>query len=228
MIGKVEVVKKETVDIWRRIIKNDTLYRNVVKSSQPEVKGVSDDQRDETQTKGHLEVQGNTTVDAETSDNPSVADSSTVPKIQNDDNAPSGNTGAQDKGDGAEKEPEKEKVKDAEVDKEKGVVDLAIETPPVTRTPPQISINLDGLLNLGQISPIKNIMLAVVVQAQASQDLVKSEFEDKNLILMSVNVLQKVALSVQLDPNYIPFGKLLQLINNVDTNFDSLEKPTNK
>lgn len=69
-------------------------------------------------------------------------------------------------------------------------------------------------------------MLTVAVQAQASQtqDLVKLENEDKKLILMSVDVLQKVDPNVQLYSNESPFGKLLQLVNNVNTNFDSLEK----
>lgn len=52
----------------------------------------------------------------------------------------------------------------------------------------------------------------------------KLETEDKNIILMSIDVLQKVTPSVQLDSNNSPFGKLLQLINSVNTNFDSLEK----
>lgn len=33
---------------------------------------------------------------------------------------------------------------------------------------------------------------------------------------------------MQLDPNSSTSGKLLQLINNVNTNFDSLEKSTTK
>lgn len=212
MIGRVEEVRKETEDIWRRIMKNNPLYSDAVQTSHPEVKeGVFSDKNDETQIEEHPEDQGNATLDVEISANPSVVDSAgEISQIQKDDNAPSGNTGAHNKGDGAKvKEPEKSKV-----DKGKGVVDPAIDTPPVTRTLPQISINLDGPLDLGQMSLAEKLMLAVVVQARASQDLVKSESEDRKLILMSVDVLQKVVPRVQLDPNSSPFGKLLQLINS--------------
>lgn len=230
MIGRVEEVRKETEEIWRKKIENDPLYKDVFKSSQPEEKeGVSCDQKDETQTGGHLEGQGNTTLDIVTGDNPPVIDSSSFPEIQKDDTAPSGNIGAHDKGDGAKKmKLEKVEIKVAEVDKGKGVVDPGIDTRAVTGTPSQTSINLDGPLNLGHMSPAEKLMLAATVQAQASQDLVKSKFEDKRLILMSVKFLQKVAMNVQLDFNASPFGKLLQLINSVNTSFDSLEKTTTK
>lgn len=69
-------------------------------------------------------------------------------------------------------------MQDVEVDKGKRVVDaLAIDTPPVkgTRTLPQILINLDGPLDIGQMSLAEKLILAATVQAQASQDLVKSE-----------------------------------------------------
>lgn len=78
------------------------------------------------------------------------------------------------------------------------------------------------------MSPIEKLILAAVVQAQASWDLVKSESGDKNPILMSIDILQKVALSVQLDSNASLFSKLLQLINSVNMSFDSLEKSTTK
>lgn len=88
-------MRKETEDIWRRIIKNDPLYKDSFKSSQSEVKeGAFGDLKDETQTKGHLEDQGNTTLDVEISDNPSVVGTFAVPEIQKDDIAPSGNTSA--------------------------------------------------------------------------------------------------------------------------------------
>lgn len=74
------------------------------------------------------------------------------------------------------------------------------------------------------MSPAEKIMLIVVVQAQESQDLVKLESEDKNLILMSIDVLQKVGPNVHIDSNNNPSGKLLQLINNVNPGFESLEK----
>lgn len=49
MIGKVEEVRKETEDIWIKIIVNDPLYKDAFKSSQPKVKeGVLGDQKDET------------------------------------------------------------------------------------------------------------------------------------------------------------------------------------
>lgn len=116
-----------------------------------------------------------------------------VPEIPKDDTAPSGNTGTQDKGNGAEKkETKKTKVQGAEVDKGKRVFDTSvIDTPPVkvTRTLPQISINLDGPLDIGQMSLAEKLMLATTIQAQASQDLVKFENEYKKLILMLVDVL---------------------------------------
>lgn len=191
MRGKVEEVRKETKDVWRKIIVNDPLYKDTFNSSQlKEKEGVSGDQKDENQNEGHLEGQGNTTLDANTGDNPMVIDSSTSPKIQKDDIVPSGNTGAPDKGDGAEKkELEKDEVKVVEVDKGKGVVDLVIDTPTVIGTPPQISINLDGPLNLGKMSLAKKLMRVATGQDQANQDLVKSESEDKKLIFMYVNVL---------------------------------------
>lgn len=75
--------------------------------------------------------------------------------------------------------------------KGKGIANPTISTPSVTGIPPQI--NLDGLVDLGKLSHVEKLMLVVVVQAQTSQDLVKSKIEDKKLILMSIYVLQKVA-----------------------------------
>lgn len=43
---------------------------------------------------------------------------------------------------------------------------------------------------------------------------------------MSVDILQKVSPNVHLDSNKSPSGKFLQLINNVNTSFDYLEKMT--
>lgn len=104
MIGKVEEVRKEKKDIWKKIIVKDPLYKDAFKSSQPkEKKSVSGDQKVETQTKGHLKDQDNTTLDVETGDNPPMMDSSTTPEIQKDDTAPSGNTSAKDKGDREER-----------------------------------------------------------------------------------------------------------------------------
>lgn len=54
----------------------------------------------------------------------------------------------------------------------------------------------------------------------------KSESEDKKLILISVNVLHKVDPNVQIDSNNSPSGKLFQLINSVNNGFDSLERTT--
>lgn len=117
-------------------------------------------------------------------------------------------------------------AKVTKVDKGKRIYDPTIATPPVTGILPHISINLDGSIDLGNMSPTEKLMLAAALQAQASQDLVKSENEDKKLILMSIDVLQKVASNVHFDSNNNPSGKLLQLIKNVNTNFDSLEKMT--
>lgn len=78
------------------------------------------------------------------------------------------------------------------------------------------------------MSSAERLMVVEAVQAQASQDLVDSENLDKKLIEMSVGILQKVVLDLQLYSNANPSGKLLQLINNVNTNFESLEKSTTK
>lgn len=48
------------------------------------------------------------------------------------------------------------------------------------------------------------------------------------MIEMFVSILQKVVLEVQLDPNSNSSDKLLQLIKNIRTNFESLEKETTK
>lgn len=226
MIGKVEEMRKETEDIWRKIIKNDPLYKDAFKSSQPEEKkGLFGGQMDETQIEDHLEDQGNTILDSKTSDTPLVVDSSATPEIQQGDTAPSGNTGAKDKGDEGEKKyVGSTKAKVTKVDKGKRVADPKIFTPSVTWTPPQIPINLDGLLNLGKMFPTEKLMFATYMQSQDSQDLVKFESKEKKLILMSVDILQKVAPNVQLDSNNSSSDKLLQLINSVNTSFDSLEK----
>lgn len=92
----------------------------------------------------------------------------------------------------------------------------------------QISINFDKPIDIGQMSPTERLMVAAAVQAQASQDLVNLKNEDKKLIQMSIDVLHKVVLDLQLDSNANPSSKLLQLINNVNTNFESLEKSTTK
>lgn len=118
-----------------------------------------------------------------------------VPEVPKDDTAPSGDTSAQDKGnDAEEKEPKKTKVKDKgkEVDKGKKIVDTpTIDTPKDKgkKFLPQILINLDGPLYIGKMSPAEKMMVATAVQAQANQDLVKSESEDKKLIHMSIDVL---------------------------------------
>ncbi|XP_057834806.1 uncharacterized protein LOC131045274 [Cryptomeria japonica] len=86
-----------------------------------EKQGVSRSQKNETQTKDHTEDQGNTTLDAEIGDSFPVVDNPATPKIQQVDTAPSGNTGAKDKGDELEKKDvENAKAKVSEVDKGKG------------------------------------------------------------------------------------------------------------
>lgn len=139
--------------------------------------------------------------------------------------------------DAIKREAKKDKAhdKEEEVDRGKQKIDnvpiiMATETPKdkEKRVLPQISINFDKPLNIGQMSPIESMLVAAAVQARASQDLVKSEIEDKKLIEMSMNVVQKVVPKLQLDPNSNPSGNLLQLINNINTNFESLEKETTK
>lgn len=52
--------------------------------------------------------------------------------------------------------------------------------------------------------------------------------EDKNIIQMLVDVLQKMVSDTTLDPNSNPSGKLFQLISSINTNFEFLEKTTTK
>lgn len=156
-----------------------------------------------------------------------------------DDTAPSGDIGAKDKEgkDVRKEESKKVKVQDKVEEVNKGkqkvenvLVTMEIDTPKDKgkRILPQISINFDGPLNIGQMSLAERLMVAATVQVQASQDLVKSETEDEKLIEMTAGVLQKVVMELQLDPNSNPSYNLLQLINNISTNFESLEKGTTK
>lgn len=108
-----------------------------------------------------------------------MIDSSAAPMIQQ--------TNIGDKGE--KKDVVSGEAKVIKVEKGKGIVDLTITTPPIAMILPQILINLDGSVDLGKMSPTKKLILVVIVQAQASQDLVKSENEDKKLILMSIDVL---------------------------------------
>lgn len=123
-----------------------------------------------------------------------------------DDTAPSGDIGAQEKDkvvpskkelDTGKDEVEKNKDQDKEEEVDKG--EQKIDNIPVIMeldTPKdkgkiilsQISNNLDKLLDIGQMS--------LEVQAQASQDSVKSDNEDKKLIEMLVSILQKVVPKV--------------------------------
>lgn len=116
MFGRVEEVRKETGDIWRRIMKNNPLYSDIVQTSHLKVnEGVFGDQKDETRTMEHPKDQGNISLDVEISANPLVIDNAgEVSEIQKDYTTPSGNTNAHDKGDGAEvKDFEKLEVLDA-------------------------------------------------------------------------------------------------------------------
>lgn len=42
MIGNVEEVRKETQDIWKKIIQNDPLYKDALKPSQSEIPPTDD------------------------------------------------------------------------------------------------------------------------------------------------------------------------------------------
>lgn len=88
---------------------------------------------------------------------------------------------------GEKKDSKSREAKITKVDKGKGIVEPSISTPPIIGIPPPI--NLNGSVDLGKMSCVEKLMLATVVQAQAIQDLVKSEIEDKNLISMSIDVL---------------------------------------
>ncbi|XP_059070731.1 uncharacterized protein LOC131860352 [Cryptomeria japonica] len=88
----------------------------------------------ETQSEDQPEDQGNTIIDAETSDNPPVTDSSAALVIQQ--------TDIGDKGE--KKDVVLGEAEVTKVDKGKGIADPIIATPLVIGIPPQIPINLDG------------------------------------------------------------------------------------
>lgn len=121
MIGNVEELRKETEEIWKKIIANDALYKDAFKPSQPvDNQGVLGILKVETQTKDQSEDQDNTPLDVETDDAPPFLDSSVAPKIQQVDTKPSGDTVAIDKRDkGEKKDVETIEAKVVEVHKEK-------------------------------------------------------------------------------------------------------------
>lgn len=66
--------------------------------------------------------------------------------------------------------------------------------------------------------------MAVVAQAKASEDLLKSHIEDSELLTMASGVLEKLMPSFQKDTSDIPSNQLKSLINSVEHHFKSFEK----
>lgn len=239
MVAKVEEVRKEIEEIWKMFLKfNRVLINN------------DDSLKDDS---SHLIDQTHSTLDVADNQNPLV-DHLEIMEMKGeeaqetpmDGTTPSGNTSAQAK----EKEKDEEEdltiqqqvvgreeaEKDNKQDKvqEKGeqrtdnflvVMEIDTHKDKGKRILLQISINFDKPIYIGQMSLAERLMVAATIQAQDSQDLLKSESEDNKLIEMSIEILQKVVLEVQPDPNSSPSGKLLQLINS---NFESLEKAITK
>ncbi|XP_059077213.1 uncharacterized protein LOC131876304 [Cryptomeria japonica] len=172
MIGSVEEVRKETKEIWRRIIKNNPLYSDAVQTSHSKVRaGVPNAQKDKTRTEIRLIDQSNVTLDVKISENPLVEGSiEEVPEVPKDDTAPSGDIGAQEKGDDVKKEePKKIDVEDRGVEVDKGKRNADTSTIDTQKDKekkflPQKSINLDGPLDIGQMYPAEKMM--VVLRAQ--------------------------------------------------------------
>lgn len=206
MVARVEEVRKETEEIWKKFLKINRLPINDDEAQKEDTSHLEVQvgaQKDEIQTEANPEVQ-----DIVDSQNPltdhleimesKVEEAKATPKV---DIAPSGDISAQIKEqekDVDKVEMEKDKVQDKgeEVDKGKQKTNnvsviMAIDTlkDKGKIVLSQISINFDRPLDIGQICPAERLMVATVVQAQASQDLFKSETEDKKLIKMSIGVL---------------------------------------
>lgn len=81
-----------------------------------------------------------------------------------------------------------------------------------------------GPINLVSLSPIQMVQLASFAHAKAGEDLLKSHTEDNELVNLTSGVLEKLMPTFQKNTFDTPSGKLKNLINSMDTHFESLEK----
>lgn len=91
----------------------------------------------------------------------------------------------------------------------------------------QIILDTDltvGPIDLNSLSLIQALKLAALAQAKASEDLLKYHSEDKELISMATNVLEKILPSFKPDTVDTPSNKLRSILKAIDSHFVSLEK----
>ncbi|XP_059070605.1 uncharacterized protein LOC131860241 [Cryptomeria japonica] len=83
-----------------------------------------------------------------------------------------------------------------------------------------------GLVDLSILSPLKTLKLATLAQIKASEDLLKSSSEEKEVISLATTYLEKILLDHKQILNASPSEKLKDMLNKVEFNFISLEKVT--
>lgn len=125
-----------------------------------------------------------------------------------------------------------EKSVSVEVEKEKG--DEPIEKPHITMIVANVSdkgkyIDVDddfshSLTDLSTLSSLQAMKLATQTQIKASEDLLKCQSEDKEVISLATEVFEKILPSFSQDSGASPSRKLKKLLNVVNSNFLSLEK----
>lgn len=81
-----------------------------------------------------------------------------------------------------------------------------------------------GPIDLSTLSPIQELKLATLAQIKASEDLLKSQLEDREVIFLATNVLEKNLPSFKKDPGDSSSVKLRNMSQVVDSHFLSLEK----
>lgn len=83
-----------------------------------------------------------------------------------------------------------------------------------------------GPIDPNSLSPIEPLNLAALAQAKASEDLLKSHTEDKELISILTSVLEKILPSFKQDSIESPSNKLRSMLKLVDSHFVSLANAT--
>lgn len=119
-----------------------------------------------------------------------------------------------------------EKEKDGEKDKQ---VPVARDTMTVDKGKQIITDTIDltqGPIDLSSLSPIQALKLATLAQAKVREDLLKYHSEDKELISMATNVLEKILPSFKQHLEDSPSGKLRCMLKTIDSHFVPLEKAT--
>ncbi|XP_059066371.1 uncharacterized protein LOC131857687 [Cryptomeria japonica] len=85
---------------------------------------------------------------------------------------------------------------------------------------------IQGPINLNSLSLVQELKFVAITQAKASEDLLKSHTEEKELISLTTSFLKKILPSFKQDTLDSPFGKLRSMVKLVDSHFESLEKAT--